>query len=179
MVKLEIERRFLLGNLPTNLGEGILIEQVYLPLNHLKIKENLLFYEDKKITKINEKKELQDIINSNKKNIACRIRRYKNQYIFTIKIREAPGVRKEWEWEVEGDFTKFFNREYPKVSKTRYELLHENEIWEIDVFLGNNSGLIIAEVELTSLESELNLPIWATNEITGDINYLNTTLANN
>ena len=48
MAKLEIERRFLLKKLPNNLGEGKLTEQVYLSLINLKIKDDFLYYEDKK-----------------------------------------------------------------------------------------------------------------------------------
>ncbi len=177
MVKLEIERRFLLKNLPNNLGEGILTEQVYLPFKNLKIKEELLFYEDKKITKLSEKKELEVVINSTKKNYACRIRKQNNIYIFTVKIREAPGIRKEWEWVVGKEFEDFFNYKSPRISKVRYNLEFEGNIWEIDEFLDNNSGLIIAEIELKSLETELNLPTWVGEEITGEIKYLNSELA--
>ena len=177
IVKLEIERRFLLDNLPNNVGDGILTEQVYLPFINLKIKEALLFYEDKKITKLNEKKELQEALNSNQKNYACRIRKQNNNYIFTIKIREAPGIRKEWEWVVGTEFEEYFNYKLPRISKNRYKLQFEENIWEIDEFLDNNSGLIIAEIELKSLETELNLPIWVGEEITGKIKYLNSELA--
>ena len=177
IVKLEIERRFLLDNLPNNVGDGILTEQVYLPFINLKIKEALLFYEDKKITKLNEKKELQEAFNSNQKNYACRIRKQNNIYIFTVKIREAPGIRKEWEWVVGKEFEDFFNYKSPRISKVRYNLEFEGNIWEIDEFLDNNSGLIIAEIELKSLETELNLPTWVGEEITGEIKYLNSELA--
>ena len=177
MVKLEIERRFLLKNLPDNLGEGVLTEQVYLPLKNLKIKDKLLFYEDKKIIKLREKKELEVIINSNEINYACRIRKQNNNYIFTVKIREAPGIRKQWEWLVGTEFEEYFNYKLPRISKIRYKLEFEKNIWEIDEFLDKNSGLIIAEIELKSLETKLNLPTWVGEEITGEIKYLNSELA--
>lgn len=178
MAKLEIERRFLLKKLPNDLGEGKLIEQVYLSLINLKIKDDFLYYEDKKIAHLINSKELQKIINSNKKNYACRIRRQDNNYIFTIKVRESPGIRKEWEWGVGSEFKGYFHQNLPRVSKIRYKLKIENYVWEIDEFLENNSGLIIAEIELESLENDINLPSWAVEEITGEIKYLNSELSN-
>ena len=177
MAKLEIERRFLLKKLPNDLGEGKLIEQVYLSLINLEIKDDFLYYEDKRIAHLINPKELQKIINSNKKNNSCRIRRQDNNYIFTIKVREAPGIRKEWEWGVGNEFKGYFHQNLPRVSKIRYELKVDNYIWEIDEFLENNSGLIIAEIELDSLENDINLPLWATEEITGEIKYLNSELS--
>ena len=177
MAKLEIERRFLLKKLPNYLGEGKPIEQVYLSLFNLKIKDNFLFYEDKRVAQLMNSKELQKIINSNKNNYACRIRRQDNNFIFTIKVREAPGIRKEWEWGVGNEFNEYFHQNLPKVSKIRYKLKVDNYIWEIDEFLENNSGLIIAEIELDSLENDINLPSWAIEEITGEIKYLNSELS--
>ena len=97
--------------------------------------------------------------------------------IFTIKIREAPGIRKEWEWIVGDNFEEYFGLKLPKISKTRYKLKYKGHIWEIDDFLDSNSGLIIAEVELDSVDSELSLPPWLEKEITGEIKYLNSELA--
>ena len=177
MAKLEIERRFLLKKLPNDLGEGKLTEQVYLSLVKLKIKDDFLYYEDKSITQLIDSKELKMIINSNKKNYACRVRRQDNNYIFTIKVREAPGIRKEWEWGVGNEFKEYFHQKLPRVSKIRYKLRVDNYVWEIDEFLENNSGLIIAEIELESLENDINLPSWAVEEITGEIKYLNSELS--
>ena len=50
-------------------------------------------------------------------------------------------------------------------------------LWEIDEFLGNNEGLIIAEIELDSLDFNFTLPSWIGKEITGEIAYLNSSLA--
>ena len=174
--KLEIERRFLLEKLPNNLGEGILTEQVYLPLNNLRIKQSELFYDDKIVTRITEEKQLQELISSDN-NFACRIRKQNNNYIFTIKFREAPGIRKEWEWIVGDNFEEYFTLKLPRISKMRYKLHYEGNIWEIDEFLENNPNLIIAEVELESLDAELALPKWLDKEITGEIKYLNSELA--
>ena len=92
-------------------------------------------------------------------------------------MREAPGIRKEWEWRVGNEFNGYFHQKLPRVSKIRYKLKVDNHVWEIDEFLENNSGLIIAEIELDSLENDIKLPPWATEEITGEIKYLNSELS--
>jgi Uncharacterized protein conserved in bacteria len=147
-----------------------------LPLNNLTIKQSELFYDDKIVTRITEEKQLHELISSNN-NFACRIRKQNNNYIFTIKFREAPGIRKEWEWIVGDNFEEYFTLKLPRISKMRYKLQYEGNIWEIDEFLENNSNLIIAEVELESLDVELALPKWLDKEITGEIKYLNSELA--
>lgn len=63
------------------------------------------------------------------------------------------------------------------VEKTRYEIPYGGWVWEIDIFTGANSGLIIAEVELTASDSIFDIPEWAIQEVTGDIRYYNLRLA--
>jgi len=53
----------------------------------------------------------------------------------------------------------------------------ENQIFEIDVFYGENEGLIIAEIELSSTESVPLLPDWIGEEVTGQIKYYNSQLS--
>lgn len=51
--------------------------------------------------------------------------------------------------------------------------------WEIDVFHGDNDGLIVAEVELESETEEVDLPKWVINEVTGEVKYYNSSLLDN
>ncbi len=48
--------------------------------------------------------------------------------------------------------------------------------WEIDEFAGDNAGLIVAEVELTSAEQTVALPPWAGREVSDDARFLNVNL---
>jgi len=57
------------------------------------------------------------------------------------------------------------------IQKTRYYWGKDG--WEIDVFGNEFAGLIIAELELDSENQEINLPDWASNEITGKGEYTN------
>jgi adenylate cyclase len=52
-------------------------------------------------------------------------------------------------------------------------------IWEVDEFLGDNAGLIVAEVELTAETDAIAIPDWIGAEVTGDQRYYNSNLAQN
>jgi adenylate cyclase len=52
-------------------------------------------------------------------------------------------------------------------------------VWEIDEFLGENQGLLIAEVELTSPDQAIDVPDWVGEEVTTDKRYYNSNLAGN
>ena len=65
----------------------------------------------------------------------------------------------------------------PLVKKTRYHLLHEGMMWEVDEFHGENEGLIIAEIELDDPEATFALPPWVGQEISHDPRYFNSNLS--
>ena len=65
------------------------------------------------------------------------------------------------------------------IDKTRYEIRHGNHLFEIDVFSGDNAGLVIAEVELASENEYFEMPAWLGKEITGDRKYYNSALKDN
>jgi adenylate cyclase len=64
----------------------------------------------------------------------------------------------------------------PLIRKTRYRRPVGRLVWEVDVFEGENEGLIIAEVELPSEGAALILPDWIGEEVTGDPRYYNASL---
>ena len=66
--------------------------------------------------------------------------------------------------------------EKPLVEKTRYKIQHAGHEWEIDVFAGDNSGLIVAEVELQSEHEAVELPPWVGIEVSDDPRYYNVNL---
>ena len=66
---------------------------------------------------------------------------------------------------------------HPLLEKTRYREPWGGRTWEIDVFEGENAGLIVAEVELASPSETLQLPPWAGKEVSDDPRYFNSNLA--
>jgi CYTH domain-containing protein len=63
------------------------------------------------------------------------------------------------------------------VEKIRYIVPDRDLTWEIDVFSGENLGLVIAEIELPSETQHIELPPWIGSEVTGQDRYYNVTLA--
>ena len=63
------------------------------------------------------------------------------------------------------------------IDKVRNWITVGNHIWEVDVFQGNNEGLVMAEIELSSEEELFEIPEWAGEEVTGDPKYYNAMLS--
>jgi adenylate cyclase len=65
----------------------------------------------------------------------------------------------------------------PLIEKTRYTLPLADVVWEVDEFVGENQGLILAEVELTHPEQIVALPDWIGQEVSDDPRYFNAYLS--
>lgn len=63
------------------------------------------------------------------------------------------------------------------VIKKRYLVPHAGKTWEVDVFAGDNAGLVVAEVELENINEEIEIPEWAGKEVSSDPRYYNTELS--
>jgi len=68
-------------------------------------------------------------------------------------------------------------REGALIEKLRHELPQDRLVWEIDVFQGDNEGLVIAEIELLHEDQHFERPSWLGVEITSDPSYSNANLA--
>jgi adenylate cyclase len=68
-------------------------------------------------------------------------------------------------------------REGAVIEKTRYRLPHGDLTWEVDVFSGENLGLVIAEIELRHERQHIDLPPWIGLEVTGRPHFSNGSLA--
>lgn len=64
----------------------------------------------------------------------------------------------------------------PQIEKIRHTVEYQGFFWEIDEFLGDNQGLIVAEIELTSEEQSFARPVWVGAEVTGEAKYYNARL---
>jgi CYTH domain-containing protein len=92
---------------------------------------------------------------------------------------ESKGIsREEFEYQIPfNDVIQMFNNFQSKVlSKWRYTLTFENKIWEIDVFKGKLSGLILAEIELKSEDETFTLPPFIDEEVSFNPEYYNSNL---
>jgi adenylate cyclase len=65
------------------------------------------------------------------------------------------------------------------IDKIRYNITFAGNLWEVDVFEGDNKGLIVAEIELDSENEVFDLPDWIAKEVTDDARYFNSNLSVN
>ena len=65
----------------------------------------------------------------------------------------------------------------PLIEKRRYVIDYHGRKWEVDEFMGDNAGLVVAEVELENENDELATPPWVGDEVTHDPRYLNVNLS--
>ncbi len=89
----------------------------------------------------------------------------------------AAGIsRAEFEYEIPVEDANFLLDNLcgtPVIEKNRFIIEHCGMTWEVDEFLGENEGLIIAEIELPSEDHAFDLPGWAGDEVSGDNRYYN------
>jgi CYTH domain-containing protein len=69
--------------------------------------------------------------------------------------------------------------EKPLIDKHRHAEIHGGKTWEIDVFHGDNEGLVVAEIELKSETETFSRPDWAGEEVSSDPRYFNSNLLKN
>ncbi len=95
------------------------------------------------------------------------------------KSNETGTSRFEWEKEIDAADAKAMLElcENDILEKTRYEIPVGKHIFEVDEFHGENDGLIVAELELTSEKQTFEKPDWLGEEVTGDVKYYNSQLS--
>ncbi|PRC91195.1 CYTH domain-containing protein [Solimicrobium silvestre] len=98
--------------------------------------------------------------------------------MLTIKGAMQGIVRSEWEYPIPlADADELLKLcEQPLIEKYRYRIPHDGMLWELDVFIGDNAGLVVAEIELESEGQTFSKPAWVGEEVTDDKRYLNANL---
>lgn len=85
----------------------------------------------------------------------------------------------EFEYDIPAKDAKYMLRnlcKQPIILKKRYKIHYKGMIWEVDVFEGENKGLVIAEVELSSPDQKIKIPKWIGKEVTRDRRFRNSNL---
>lgn len=145
----EIERKFLVQGDSWQTGNGTLILQGY----------------------------LQNEING-----TVRVRTRGERAYLTIKGSTTGITRLEFEYEIPVEDAKQILNLLclkPLIEKIRYEVKVHKFRWEIDQFLGENAGLVVAEIELEDENQEFTKPDWVGEEVSDDFRYRNAYLVNN
>jgi len=112
-------------------------------------------------------------------NNTIRIRLTESAAWLTIKGLTKGASRREYEYAIPHEDAREMldNQATHELSKTRYKITYASKLWEVDVFHGDNSGLIMAEIELESEDEQFELPGWVGEEVTGIERYYNSNLA--
>ena len=111
-------------------------------------------------------------------NSVVRVRIAGDKAFLTIKGAAKGTVRHEFEYPIPINDAKFMLKlcEKPLIEKVRYIVDYEGMTWEVDEFLGENQGLVIAEIELTSENQTFQKPDWVGEEVTSSPRYYNSNL---
>lgn len=143
----EIERKFLVkGNAWRTLAQGVLYRQGYL---------------------------------NSAKERTVRVRTAGEKGFLTVKGITNGVTRSEFEYEIPfADANKMLSglAEKPLIEKRRFKIPAGSLVWEIDEFLGENAGLIVAEIELPNEDAPFERPDWLGREVSNDPRYFNSNL---
>ncbi|QAU35379.1 CYTH domain-containing protein [Janthinobacterium sp. 17J80-10] len=108
-----------------------------------------------------------------------RVRIAGERAFLTIKGLAKALARAEFEYEIPlADAAEMLDQLClkPLIEKRRYTVDWQGLCWEIDEFLGDNFGLVVAEVELDSADQVIDLPEWVGQEVSDDARYFNSSL---
>lgn len=100
----------------------------------------------------------------------------------TIKGKTIGATRAEFEYEIpRDDAVQLLDTlcQRPLIEKVRYVLRKGHHTWEIDVFSGDNEGLVVAEIELNREDEAFERPAWLGKEVTHEPRYFNASLVHN
>ncbi len=109
-----------------------------------------------------------------------RIRVADSEGYLTLKSKTKGCSRAEFEYSIpltEAEEMLNLLCDRPLIEKIRYKVTIEGFLWEVDQFLGENKGLILAEIELENEAQNFTLPEWIDKEVTHDKRYYNSYLA--
>jgi len=141
----------------------------------------LVLNEDFKTEATTQNRIVQGYLNSNpERTVRVRIKGSKGFLTIKGKGNESGTTRMEWEKEIDLHEAEQLLTlcEEGIIDKIRYNVPVENHIYEVDVFAGENQGLIVAEIELISEDEIFKTPSWLGDEVTGDKRYYNAYLSN-
>lgn len=110
-----------------------------------------------------------------------RVRIKGDKGFLTVKGSSNESGTTRFEWETEITASEAANLidlcEAGILEKTRFELPFGNHLYEVDEFLGENKGLILAEIELNHEDERFEKPDWLGEEVTGQVQYYNSQLS--
>jgi CYTH domain-containing protein len=113
------------------------------------------------------------------KHRTVRVRVFGENAVITVKGISTGATRAEFEYPIPVVDGKQLLQlcEQPLIEKNRYVISYAGKKWEVDEFLGNNQGLVVAEIELLSEDESFDTPDWVGDDVTDDSRYFNSQLS--
>ncbi|AEM70243.1 adenylate cyclase [Allomuricauda ruestringensis DSM 13258] len=150
-------------------------------MEHLEIERKFLVKSDEfKQKATSQTRIVQGFLNTDSDR-TVRVRISGDKGFLTVKgaSNESGTTRFEWETEITAaEATNLIDLcEAGILEKIRFEVPFGNHLYEVDEFLSENKGLILAEVELNHEDERFEKPEWLGEEVTGQIQYYNSQLS--
>ena len=150
-------------------------------MQHLEIERKFLVKSGAyKTEATSETRIVQGFLNTDpERTVRVRIKGDKGYLTIKGKGNATGTTRFEWEQEISvTDATKLISLCEPGIlEKTRFEVPIGKHVFEVDEFLGENIGLVVAEVELLHEDEHFKKPEWLGEEVTGQTKYYNSQLS--
>lgn len=149
-------------------------------MEHLEIERKFLVKSEAyKKEAVSKTRIIQGFLNTHpERTVRIRVKGEKGYLTIKGKSNVSGTSRFEWEREIAKDeaLSLMDLCEPGIIDKYRYEVLYEGKVFEIDEFLGDNDGLVVAEIELETETENFEKPKWLGLEVTGQIAYYNSQL---
>jgi adenylate cyclase len=110
---------------------------------------------------------------------SVRVRIEGDKAFLNLKSRQPGTTRQEFDYAIPADDARALLKLCVGglVEKRRHYVDHAGRLWEVDEFLGDNAGLVVAEIELESADQAFEKPAWAGKQVTDSLRYYNLALA--
>jgi adenylate cyclase len=112
-------------------------------------------------------------------NVSVRVRIQGDGAFLNMKSREPGTTRQEFEYPIPVDDARALLALAVggRIEKIRHYVDYGGRTFEVDEFLGDNAGLVVAELELDDADAAFERPGWLGDEVTDDVRYYNLALA--
>lgn len=118
-------------------------------------------------------------LDSGRQRASVRVRIAGDEAFLNLKSRELGHTRQEFDYPIplaDGEALLALCVG-GRIDKTRHYVRRGPHLWEIDVFAGDNAGLVVAEIELSDADEAFERPAWLGREVTDDARFYNLALA--
>ncbi|KRT56191.1 CYTH domain-containing protein [endosymbiont of Ridgeia piscesae] len=145
----------------------------------LEIERKFLVKNDKWKSDVVSEQAIKQGYIANLPNASVRVRLKGEKALLTLKGAAKGISRSEFEYSIprsEGEAMLVELVDGPVIDKIRYRVRCGAHIWDLDLFHGDNAGLVMAEIELQQENESFQMPEWAGEEVSDDPRYYNASL---